>query len=142
MVEPPPLKTKDALPLAGIGEKEWADVLYRDLYPHAPKTTQGKSRKFALDDLVAGRVFALFRSVGATPYWAAVVGQEVLNAMARNPQAKVLTVYRITYDDGTPGLVVRDKPPPGGEEFVRLPIQEYRRAMRHGMREKHRQQGT
>ena len=133
--------TRTALEIAGIGIRDWSNAVHRGHYKHAPRTVQGRAAQFTVDDIVAARVLGVFLSVGATTFWAATVAHQVIEAMAKDPTAKQLTVWRVERD-GKPDLLVQTAEPPGGSKVIVLPIAEYQRDVRRALREKFRQEGA
>jgi hypothetical protein len=137
--EEPTLETAEALKASGVSMKDWTNALHRGHYHHAPPV-HGNARSFTIDDLVAARIFGVFLSVGASTYWAGLVGHRVLEALAKNPRLKKLSVWRVEHD-GKPDVLVQPTAPPGGSKIIDLPIDEYRRDCRRALREKVKQEG-
>lgn len=69
-------------------------------YPCAPKTTQGKARRFNVNDIIALRLYQRFLDRGAVPAKAGAMACEIHNFLIHHPDAD--QAYIVTPSIGSP----------------------------------------
>ena len=128
MVEARTWSTPDALKMAGVTYDQWNNAVARAGLP-APATVPGRTRNFTVDDIIVLQVFQGFLDIGATPQWAAKIATAVHVALAANPKAKSIAICKEIRADGSPDMVVYEKPPPGADVVFPLDLRKYRRVL-------------
>ena len=120
--------TPDALKIAGVDPVRWNNAVARAGLP-APATVQGQARTFTVDDIIVLQVFQGFVDVGATPQWAAKIAHAVHTALRQNTKARAISICKEIRADGTPDMVVYEKPPPDANVIFPMDLQRYRRTL-------------
>jgi hypothetical protein len=137
----PTWSTPDALKIAGIDPVRWSNAVARAGLP-APETVPGRTRTFTVHDIIVLQVFQGFLDIGATPVWAAKIAAAVHTGLARNPRAKALSICKEIRANGSPDMVVYEKPPSGTDVVFPLDLGKYRRVLGRSLRERGESPGT
>ena len=125
-----PLRTTDALRLAGLDSRVWKGTASHHLYPEAPTASQDGSRHFDLDDIVCLVLFRELLDHGLTRTYAAMIASDVRRVMRTDPSLASVAVIQGRDAKGKPRPVVVVTPPPGAVSlFDRFSIAKYRAAL-------------
>ena len=122
------LQTKEALRLAGVAPGQWANLVGAHDYSEAPKTMQGVTRVFDLDDLVGLFLLKEYQDVTGSVQFAARVAVSVRKALRRKECEDAETLWIVVTSFGRPHAVTWVKPP-DHLSTISIPLEQIRKAI-------------